>query len=256
MRKTFATSLLALSFAGASSASYAGLITFENLDALPAGTLVDTQYLASDGVTFASPAGGPFLGKRGGIFNPGAIPGDWGDFEGWQYPNDTSGADEFAPGEGALAGNNFITDIMGADNDGTAILEVTYASAVSALAFDVYDVDGDGGSPERYLVEIFDNRLFSGLPLDTLNLTAGDPDTGDGFSTRLGFADRGVNDILALRVTGSSNRSFFGLGFDNFNTDTFDIPVPAPAALIILGLAGLGAFRRLNRSQASRSIMR
>jgi len=238
--KALASAFLTSTLAAASFQAQAGLITFETLNADPAATVVNAQFTGSDGVTFIS---NPILGKRGGTISGGTV-------EGWQYVNGTDNGDEWVGNEGDNAGDNFISDVAdNSSNGGTALLEVEYSVAVAALAFDLYDIDFNEG----YTLTIFSDAAMT-VALDSFTIDATDSRAGDGTTIRVGF-DWGTDEILALRVFGDANfldpqggRTAFGLGFDNFNTSNFDVPVPAPLALIGLGLLGLGASRRFKKA--------
>ena len=197
---------------------HAGLITFEDLFGEPVGTIVSNQYTASYGVTFTS---NPVIGDVGNTL------------EGWIL--DSGANDAFAPGEGITNGSLFITDVVGGNQTGTSTLVVEYASAVDALSFDLIDIDGG----ESYVIEVFDN--LDNL-LNTQSIAAGAPDTGDGFVTRIGVNVAGISKLL---VTGTkTSGSGFGLGFDNFNTDSV-VPIPPALWLFGSGLLGLiGIARR------------
>jgi hypothetical protein len=258
MKSFTRTTIASVILAGSSVSAHAGLITFESLNAQPAGTVVKDQFQASDGVRFRGVGDpgvggvnidslpGVFLGKRGGTFDQALISGDFGGLEGWQYPNGSIFADDFFGTQGAFAGQNFITDVMGSDNGGTATLNVFYDTAVADFSFDIYDVDTPNVAAETYTISYYRDLGQTDL-VGSHTVTAGDPDTGDGYSTRTGF-DGDANEIVSLRIVGTATgATLFGLGFDNFATDTFieRLPVPAPFALIAGGLLGLSFARKV-----------
>ncbi|MFK7733842.1 MAG: hypothetical protein AB8B48_19635 [Pseudomonadales bacterium] len=195
--------------------SQAGLITFEDLAGSPVGTVVNSQYSASDGVTFSS---SPILGDVGNSI------------EGWKRGDGAN--DSFRAGQGANNGQYFISDVLGLNNTGSSTLIVDYASAVDGLSFDLFDIDAN----ETYVINVYDdaNNL-----LRTASIAAGDAGTGDGMVTRIGLSAVGIRQ---LEVLGTRTRSGgFGLGFDNFNTSTNDTTVPNPSSvfLVFAALAGL-----------------
>ncbi|HKK13821.1 MAG TPA: PEP-CTERM sorting domain-containing protein [Gammaproteobacteria bacterium] len=207
--------------------AYAGLITFENLSGDPVGTVVNSQYAGTDGVTFSSD---PVLGDVGGAA------------EGWY---NGSQADSFVPGGSNNNGSYFITDTQGlkqvpAGGAATANLTVDYSSPVDALSFDLIDIDFG----ESYTISVYDaaNNL-----LDSKTVQAGDPGTGNGVATTIGLS---VPNISKLQIDGIRTQSGgFGLAFDNFNTSvdttqTRSVPEPATPALMGLGIVGLFLARR------------
>ena len=199
---------------GVATDAVAGLIDFESFGASNSvGTVISNQFETSDGVVFETD---PILGDVGGSL------------EGWRngFSNDT-----FLSGQGASNGQYFISDVVGLNNTGNATLRVRYTSPVDALSFDLIDIDGG----ETYTINVFD---AANVLLSTQSLTAGDPGTGNGIATRVGFT---VDNISRLEVLGSRTQSGgFGLAFDNFNTtvDTTN-PVPVPATLMLLGLGAV-----------------
>lgn len=218
MKYGYALSLVALTTASLSSVAQAALITFEDLAGNPPGTIVNTQYQATAGVVFTS---NPVLGYYGGAR------------EGWVGP---VGNDTLAPGEGATNGQLFISDVVGLGGS-TSILTVSYDTPVNALSFDLLDIDFS----ENYVINVYDagNNL-----LDTTSIFSGDPGTGDGIVTRVGFS---VSNVSLLEVIGSDGGSGagFGLGFDNFNTsENTEIPLPMTMLLLGVGLLGLGLRKR------------
>ena len=103
---------------------------------------------------------------------------------------------------------------------------MTYTSPVDALSLDLIDIDFD----ETYNISVYDSA--SNL-LSTKTITAGDPGTGNGIPTTIGFS---VTGISMLVINGSRTQpGGFGLAFDNFNTSINTSTVPLPAAFPLLG---------------------
>ena len=219
MSITRAMTLAGLASMVVSGTASAALITFEDLAGAVPGDVVNTQYLASAGVTFTS--------------NP--VLGDFGNAqEGWVGP---SGPDSLAPGEGATNGMFFISDVVGLGGS-TSILTVAYNTPVSALSFDLFDIDFS----ESYTINVYDS--MGGVLLGTQMIASGDAGTGDGIVTRVGFSTAGIGYLEVIGSDGGSGAGF-GLGFDNFNTsENTTVPVPATLMLLGLGLVGVRLSKR------------
>lgn len=198
----------------------AGLINFENIPGgVPSeGLTINNQFLATEGVSFQLENGNsPVLAQVGAPTTAFAGP-----------PNHT-GADNPVPGQNI--GSFFLTDdgVLSTSLISPALI-ANYSLPTSAASGVILDIDFD----ESFLIQARDNL---GNVLETINIQAGDPNTGDGIATFWSL-NRPTNDIASIKFAGSRTISGgFGLGFDNFNARA----VPAPSAILFFssGLIGL-----------------
>ncbi len=187
--------LLALAFV-ASTPALAD-IDFETIPgATPVeGLAIGDQFAASDGVTFALENGDlPVLARVG---SPRTA------FEG------VGGADDL-PVAGQDIGRFFLTDDGQVTGLAAEPLIVTYDPPSSQASGVILDLDGG----ETFTIEARDQ---AGNVIDTVVLTAGDANTGNGVATPW-FFDRAVADIYSIRFEGvRAQAGLFGLGFDRFS---------------------------------------
>ena len=204
------------------SIASAAVIDFETI---PGGTpseglVISNQFQATEGVIFRLEDGtSPVLAEVGSPLTAFTGP-----------PNNT-GND--TPASGQNIGRFFLTDdgVLSSSLVSPALI-VTYDIPTAAASGVILDIDFN----ETFLIEAKD---INGSVLETITITAGDPNTGDGIATFWSF-DRTLNDIVSIRFKGSRTQAGgFGLGFDNFNA-RFASPVPVPAAVWLFSSALLG----------------
>jgi len=239
MRK-FLSKILTTSLMVLASATFAnsGTIDFETIPGVAPfeGLLINTQFLASDGVTFSLEGGGsPVLAEVG---RPRTA------FLGFGNVGDTP-----APGQGV--GQFFLTDDGLTSGTAPVALIVDYSVLTASASGVILDIDGTTGQ-ENFLIEAFDG---AGGLLAMISIASGDADTGNGIATDWSFNLLSA-DIASIRCIGTrSGSGFFGLGFDNFDTGVSGataIRLPAALPLYGTGLAILGfiGWRRKQRQAA------
>lgn len=111
-------------------------------------------------------------------------------------------------------------------------LYIDYSKPVSALGFDLLDIDG----LERWLISAIDS---AGNIVSEKTISTSYPGTGDGLSTRVTM-DVSSSIIQSVRIsfTGSPN-PYIGFGFDNFTPITTDITTASEPSPYLLMLGGL-----------------
>jgi len=209
----------------------AAIIDFESIPGVGVpieGLIISDQFEASDGISFALEGGGnPRIAQLG---SPTTA------FKGHGGVGDTP-----APGQGT--GSFFLTDDGSLSGLTSPPLLINYSTPTSAASGFILDIDFD----ESFLIQARDD---SGSVLQTINILAGDPGTGNGIATFWSF-DRPTEDIASIRFAGSrAAAGAFGLGFDNFNARSATV-VPMPPALLLMmsGLGFLGVAPRMLRYQ-------
>lgn len=190
-----------------------GVSSLIDFEAIPGetpfeGLAISDQYLLSDGITFSLENGGdPVLAKVG----PPATA-----FGG---PPNHNGDD--TPALNQNIGSFFLTDdgvLSGLDAEP---LIVSYSPPTAAASGVILDIDFD----ETFTI---DARDANDNTLETITITAGDPNTGDGIATRW-VLYRASEDIYSIKFEGQrADAGSFGLGFDNFSarSATFFIYLP------------------------------
>ena len=201
----------------------AGPINFESIPIIgaPVDRLeISNQFFASRGILFRLADGTfPEIAVVGGSRTAFAGP-----------PNNGSN-DVPEQSEDQGVGTYFLTD------DGTLsgltppALIVEYTPATDEASGVVLDVDFD----EEFVIEALN---AAGVVVQTVMITAGEPNTGDGIATPWAIrVDEPV--IRTIRFQGSRTAAGgFGLGFDNF--DARSAP-PLPSTIVPVPLATLGA---------------
>ncbi len=193
------------------------------------GTSISNQYQASDGVSFSLEGGGfPVIAEAG---SPRTA------FAG--YP---SGAGDDTPAPGQGVGTFFLTDDGVVEGIPQALI-ISYDSPVAAASGVIIDIDGD----EAWDVEA---RNSSGVVIDTVSLSSGDPDTGDGIATPWSFSHP-FADIDSLRIVYVGEQNIVGLAFDNFSPTGNAVPsmgieglVGITVGLLVISALSMSARRR------------
>lgn len=220
------------------SAARGEAITFETIPGVGApteGMEISDQFLPSAGVSFSLEGGGfPRIAQVGG---PATA------FNG---PPTNTGDDNPLPGQ--RIGDYFLTDdgVLGGLTSPALIL--SYDSPTNAASGVILDIDFD----ESFTIE---PRDASGNVLETITITAGEPDTGDGVATPWSF-QRAASDVHSIRFQGARQAAgVFGLGFDNF--DARFVPEPGSGLLIVMGsIACVGIASRSRRRTRGRWVLR
>lgn len=180
-------------------------IDFEELpDQMPEDNLVlSTQYFNDYGVTFILEDGtAPLLAKVGSPVS--AFGSAFGD------GNDT-------PAPGQNIGNFFITDDGLLTGLTSPDLLVNFTIPIDSFSASVLDIDFG----EVFTIESRD--LFGNI-IQSITITDGDPNTGDGMATPFGFNSNECDPpIYSIRFHGTRVMpGAFGLGMDNFSFCTTD----------------------------------
>lgn len=218
-----------------STGAVAQVISFETVPGVGTpteGLLISDQYQATVGVTFSLLGGGsPRIAQVGDP--PTAFYG----------PPSSTTFD--TPAAGQNVGSFFLTDdgVVG----GTSTLVITYSSPSAAASGVILDIDGS----EQFLIEA---RNAANEVLDSVTITAGDPNTGDGIATPWSFS-LGSNVISFIHIETVTNA---GLAFDNFNAtsagESGSVPIPTLSEwglLLLLALLGALGVLYLRRGSAS-----
>lgn len=210
----------------------AQVIDFETI---PGGTpsdllQINTQFTTSNGVTFSLEGGGnPFLAEVG---SPRTAFGG---------PPSNSGNDNPAPNQNI--GSYFLTDDDEINSTAPQPLIISYSSPVKLVGGVILDIDTNfpvESRIEQWTIEAKDNV---GTILDTIVLTWGDPNTGDGIATPWSF-HRPSADVSEIRIAYTGNdEPGVGLGFDNLFS--FVVPEPTSCTLVLAALCLALRRRRL-----------
>lgn len=240
-----------------SQSAQAALINFEHVPGAYQGLPINTQFAASDGVTFSFKDGNsPLLAEVGTQVKTSpsdpTIPDD-GCF-GFYYSGSSPSSplcDTAAPLYEPQLGQWFLTDshagVVGVAPNNPLI--ITYTTPVSAASGQIWDIDGTPKlGLEGWKIEALDqsNHLLPGTV--SLNATlgiAGDPPgsqppyPGDGVPSAWSF-DYGEQALIkSIQISYTGSKSNVGLAFDNFNTNS-PTPVPEPGSMI--DFLAIGAF--------------
>jgi hypothetical protein len=217
-----------IDFENAPSRTFAGDTTRNLQDDDP----VTTEYSTPEGVTFS----GGFLEQ----YNEDGTDGFLND----QMNARDRGNDE--PNSGL--GTWFLrTDgTINVDGSTNRFLRITYNTPVSEASGEIWDIDGnDSQGTERWDVVLFNN----GTQVTTIQSPTGTdngPGSRDGLPWVFNASPGSMFDEIQFQFSGTKE-SGIGLAFDNFNTNTANVPVPASLALLGAGLVGLGMSRRARR---------
>lgn len=163
------------------------------------GMLISDQYLATQGVSFV---------LEDGSFPQIAMTGP--PTAGFEGPD---GGDTPVPGQGI--GSYFLTDDGELGGGNPPALIVQYAEPTAVASGVILDID----FTETFTI---DARDAADNVLATVEIAAGDPDTGDGIATFWSF-DRPLRDIYSIRFEGRRDNSGFGLGFDLFDARSIGV---------------------------------
>lgn len=216
----------------------AALIDFE---IVPGGTPADqlvitTQYLATQGVSFALSFGGaPTLEMTGGS--------DTGD----GFINDQEGEapDVEATGLEGELGDFYLrigtTQLLSAP---VPDLIISYVNPVNAASAQIWDIDGRMDATEQWRVTALDS---TDTVIDTLLSPVGeafDATSLDALPWTWSFS-HGSDDISKIRIAFVGTKATsIGLAFDNFSPFTATIPVPGAMWLLGSALGLLGWMKR------------
>jgi len=214
-------------------------ITFSALTAGPFDAVYIDGLLSSGGVQF----GERFVGQELAVAKvprPGEVAQDW--FDDLSFGTPTAGLTLLAGAAGANLGAYQYNDADGAalfgvgplvgDADGFGAISARFASPVSALGFQLRDVDGGAVTLSLYRTD--------GSLIEAVDLSG----RSDG---RFAFARTGgAMDIAGFTLT--NRDSYYGVSLDNLVLATAPVPEPASALLMLPGLLALGVVaRRRNR---------
>lgn len=217
----------------ASAQASAGLITFEDAPGLGLADNGDVanEYQGSDGVTFKM-----------------AILEKYGDSDsGSGFTNDPIGENDVASNDQFPAppglGGWFLRSSKGNDGSGYFLI-VNYDFAVTEASGQIWDIDGGGQqSSEKWKVEAWNG----GTLVDSIFSPEGTSKGAgslNGLPWTFTLSTSSSFDTLKFEFVGTKT-NYIGLAFDNFNTNSSRITVPAPSVVWIfgagLGLLGLGA---------------
>lgn len=234
------TVLLLIGIAARSTTlAHAGFVNFETLPgggAPTEGMPINTQYLASQGMSFSLEGGpSPMIVERGAPRT-----GFLGYDDGINSP-----LDQPAPGQGV--GNFFINNNNLVEAVAPLPFVVSYALTAGLVSGVILDIDNDN---ESWRVEALSS---GGLVLATLDLAWNDPSgVGNGIATPWSFT-RAERDIAAVRLiyTGTLVHDV-GYAFDNFASANI-VPEPSSVALLCTGLLTVVGRAWFRRSRAGTS---
>jgi hypothetical protein len=228
----FKTGLIAGLFVIGATGAMAATVDFENESPINQGPgapdfeNVGTTYI-NGGITFTSTEFMQLV-QTGGQVN-GFV------------PNDNINAASSAV---TSFGNIFLTgDFLSNTN-----MTLSFATALSAISFEIADIDGAGGnSNERFQFE----ALSAGSVLATTIIQASGG-TPDAQVDTISFGGIGTFDQIRIVGTTVSGARDIGWGIDNIVTTQAPgapspVPLPAGAVLMLTALGGLGALRARKR---------
>ncbi|MEL7403065.1 MAG: hypothetical protein AAGJ89_06470, partial [Pseudomonadota bacterium] len=176
-----------LALSGLCFAANAATIDFETVpgETPVDGVAISNQFAATAGVTFALADGSaPVLASYGGTRTAFQGPGN--------------GNDNLSASEMEDLGSFFLTD-DGVTSGGLSdpVLIVTYLTPSQFASGSILDVDGG----ETFSITAFDSEV-GGTALDSIHITAGDADTGNGIATNWIF-ERATADIRRIEFAGN-----------------------------------------------------
>lgn len=225
-------------------AGNAALIGFEDY---AAGTVIDSEYFASLGVTFDGvnlARGG--IGNLATVFDTGSPTGGDTDLA---SPFSNAGLGMMDPGHVLILHEHPRecdgTTCTDPDDEGSrraGYFEIDFGSAVTLNSIDFFDVEGpENGTTPDNAIRLFDESLLEISPGTFYTPATGGDNTWD----RLLFGIEGVSS-LRLYMGGSG-----AIDHINFTRPPDDkppeVPVPTTALLLAIGIAGLAGIRRAQR---------
>ena len=233
--------LCGLSIAGAAQAGATNAVAYASLigPTITFNELADGAIdglLTSGGVQFGERFAGQELAVTKAPKWPGAVVQDW--FDDLNNGTPTAGLTLLAGAAGAnLVAYNYGdvhgTALFGAgplvgDADGFGAISARFASPVSALGFQLRDVDGGAVTLSLYRTD--------GSLIEAVDLSG----RSDG---RFAFArSGGAADIAGFTLT--NRDSYYGVSLDNLALAAAPVPEPASALLLVPGLLMLAAVAR------------
>lgn len=247
----------------AAAPAQAGVIDFEvdgSGAAILLGDVINTQYAAG---IFGAPPG---IGATFSAINPNRShdflvafdtdnpTGGDSDLAGPFLPgnNNTTGEGALSPGNVLIIqentdsctpdGNGGYTNCSDPDDEGrrpAGTISVVFTDAVSLVSMDLFDIELlENGMTENNRIRLYSDAAKT-LPI---NIDFFTPAMGSGNAANNKW-DRvmfGVDDVMAIDINFNGSGALDNIVFD------YGVPVPAPGALILLGLGmlGLGMTRR------------
>lgn len=242
----------------------AALVTFENGNfgvAASDNMAITTEYLAGAGVEFHTGAKGA---TNYGSFTGTAYLEQVGQQVGEVGTSGNSGFSYMVDGDGTLIDTVKATDggmdgltaaarsaamgsyFLRAAARSLESLTVQYSTAVSAASFEIWDLDGDNTTYERWKITTYNGNwatpVFSvQTPADVFGTVDTTSYDGQVYNVVL---SGGTFDRFVLEYNGTKTPTA-GLAFNNFNTTT--IPEPASIGMIALGGFLIAGYRRMRK---------
>lgn len=159
-----------------------------------------------------------------------------------------SGANQtaFVPNDTVTPVGTFGDVFLTGDFVKNSSLSMSFAKSLTALSFDVADIDGSGNQAEIFTFTFFSGGLVVGTDVIQAGVNA---TPGDGAVTTVSFS--GLFDTVNIfnatvgKPQTGSNRNI-GWGLDNINATV--VPLPAGGLLMLTALGGLAVARRRQKA--------